>query len=298
MMGRFSFIQISDHHIMATADSLWRGFCTAYSFVKVMEHIAEHHAAEIDFIVSTGDITFHGTAEEYACFARRAALRDRAHVAHPPPGVHASQPRAAGPHQRTLGMPGLEGVPIYLIPGNHDEPAAMARTLYSGAAPESFDYAFTHKGVRFICIDSGRAWQAPLAEAALKVVRENLSETAPAVVLTHINPELVPGLPWIAPITPENVAALWDLFEDRNVLAFLYGHIHRDRETEIRGVPAIGAWATAFQLAEAPRALPSLEKPCYRVVTIEDGVLSHQVCEVPIEWGSVEAIGRTEGSGA
>ena len=62
-----SFIQITDHHLPEAESNLTKGFSPWYAFRAVMRHIAEHHA-DVDFIVSTGDLVDQGTDAEYRYF--------------------------------------------------------------------------------------------------------------------------------------------------------------------------------------------------------------------------------------
>ena len=51
-MESFSFIQITDHHLLESEEQLREGFSPGYALRMVMRHIAEHVADNVDFIIS------------------------------------------------------------------------------------------------------------------------------------------------------------------------------------------------------------------------------------------------------
>lgn len=52
----FSFVQITDHHLQETETTLTAGYSTAHALRVTLRHLAEHVAASVDFVVSTGDL--------------------------------------------------------------------------------------------------------------------------------------------------------------------------------------------------------------------------------------------------
>ena len=105
----FSFVQITDHHLRASADDLTYGYSTAHSLRCVLRHVAEHVASRIDFIVSTGDVVEPPSDAAYENACALLGLRGRA----PAPGP------------RLVRAEGLRDLPTYFVPGNHDDREAF-----------------------------------------------------------------------------------------------------------------------------------------------------------------------------
>ena len=61
----FSFVQITDHHLLETEAGLIRGFSPAHALRAVLRHIAGTVANTVDFIVSTGDLVDNPSQAAY-----------------------------------------------------------------------------------------------------------------------------------------------------------------------------------------------------------------------------------------
>jgi 3',5'-cyclic AMP phosphodiesterase CpdA len=271
----FSFIQITDHHLTASESILTRGFSTNYAFRTVLRHIAEH-AAEINpsFIVSTGDL-----GETDPSGAYRAAV----HL------LRARVEGASAPGPVMVSLDGIAELPMYFLPGNHDDLAAMFRLLFPGghgsvpasAGTDRMDRWFEHGGVRFVCLDWGRADKAHSTPTTFEFLSAALEDEAPAVILTHH--QVAPsGAAWLDRFIADDVARFWDALRGKNVLGILSGHVHMTTETGVDGIPVLTLRGTGFQFARQARPLLTLESPHYRVVTIDGGVLTSKVVEVAL----------------
>jgi 3',5'-cyclic AMP phosphodiesterase CpdA len=64
-MTDFSFIQITDHHLLGSEDALREGFCPGHAMRMVMRHISQNVADQVDFIISTGDLVEPDTDATY-----------------------------------------------------------------------------------------------------------------------------------------------------------------------------------------------------------------------------------------
>ena len=60
-MPDFSFIQITDHHLLESEEAEREGFVPGHALRMVMRHIAENTADKADFVISTGDRAAHGS---------------------------------------------------------------------------------------------------------------------------------------------------------------------------------------------------------------------------------------------
>ena len=112
-MTDFSFIQITDHHLLESETALRDGFCPGHAFRMVMRHISEQVADKVDFIISTGDLVEPETDANY-----QGALKLL--------GINSS---AALPGPQRINIEGLNNFPMYFLPGNHDDREMMKSTL-------------------------------------------------------------------------------------------------------------------------------------------------------------------------
>src|SRR4029079_19812801 len=104
-MQNFSFIQITDHHLLESADAHREGFVPGHALRMVMRHIAENVAEKADFIVSIGDPVEPPTQVAEACAIESLGLSSS----------------AALPGPQHANLEGLHNYPIYFLPGNHDD---------------------------------------------------------------------------------------------------------------------------------------------------------------------------------
>jgi 3',5'-cyclic AMP phosphodiesterase CpdA len=271
----FRFVQVTDHHLTAGEAVLTRGFSTNYSFRAVMRHIAEHSGggAGASFIVSTGDLGDINPPAGY-----RAARRL----------LHARRESVRAPGPLTVSLNGVNETPLYVLPGNHDDLAAMSRTLFPGdrrsaasVSPDRLNTWFEQGGVRFVFVDWGRRAKASSTPEMFDFLEAVLEAGRPAVILTHHH--VAPcGVAWLDDFLADDVDRFWDALRGKRVLGVLSGHIHMTTETVVEGIPVLTVRSTCFQFARQSRPLLTLEAPHYRVVTIEGDVLTSEVVEAPL----------------
>src|SRR4030042_1342192 len=101
----FSFVHITDHHLGESEHDHPYGYPASATFRAVMDHIAAATSAEIDFIVSTGDLVNRPTAASYHHLKSILNLSEAKQI--------------PGPHIIRYGR--LWNFPLYVLPGNHDE---------------------------------------------------------------------------------------------------------------------------------------------------------------------------------
>jgi 3',5'-cyclic AMP phosphodiesterase CpdA len=263
----FRFVQITDHHIMATEAMLSRGYSPSHALRAVLRHIARHHG-DVDFIVSTGDLVDKGLDEEYRTFRTMLGLRNT----------------SAAPGPQLASGEGLRDVPFYFLPGNHDPREVFFRSMFpvEVPAPEAMNVAFEHKGVRFVCVDWGAANKAVTTDGMLAHLAACLADGMPAVVLSHHNVGPV-GMARLDGLAADDAGRFADVLAGGRVLAVLHGHTHLTVERALGAVPVLGLRSTHFSFAQAGEEwLYVLRPPQYRVVTVEEGALSSEVVEVAL----------------
>jgi len=266
-MGDFSFVQITDHHLLESEEKLRNGFSPGYALRTVMRHISEHVADKADFIVSTGDLVDPPTNETYA--AAKKLL-----------GIHSSA-RLPGPQR--INMEGMKDYPIYFLPGNHDDRSLMTQHLFPDSqAPRLYNLAFEHKGVQFAFMDWGQESKAYLFPETKEFLSKALESELPSVIVTHQQVKLV-GSSWMDSFLADNIDEFWDVVlpNKEKVLGILSGHIHHTYDEENEGVQVLGLRSTAFPFKRAEEPLMLLAPPQYRCFTIRNNVLTSRIYTVP-----------------
>jgi Icc protein len=277
----FSFFQITDHHLTSSDTALTRGFSTNYAFRTMMQHLAAHltHQAGVggiapEFIISTGDLGEPDPLEAYR-------------VAPQLLGASVKDIEAPGPLRVTMG--GLDHMPMYFLPGNHDDLPGMIRHLFPGSKgsgpagrePERLNVRFARNGIRFVCLDWGRDAKAISTPGMFDFLAASLEDEQPAIILTHHHVAPI-GVAWLDNFIADDIGRFWEVVRGKRVLGVLAGHVHMTNETVVEGIPVMTLRSTAFQFARQDRPLLTLEPPQYRVVTIDGDTLTSETFEVAL----------------
>lgn len=264
----FSFIQITDPHFRAVDTILTHGFSTNYAFQEVIRHIAEFSRQEADFIVATGDLVEHASDEEYLAFCKILSLR-----------IASSVP---GPQYISLNN-NINNFPVYFLPGNHDDRSKFYSYLFSQSPKmHLMNVAFQHKGVQFVCLDWGTEDKAVAYDETLSFLGERLKLGLPSILLMHHHMQPV-GSRWLDEYIADGAKAFWDIVYGKQVLGIFCGHVHLTFETQKFGIPVYTVGSTGFQFLLQDEPMICLTPPQYRIVTIDDGVLTSRVVNVPLE---------------
>lgn len=262
----FSFIQITDHHLREAETVLTSGYSTAYALRAVMRHIAEHAADHVDFIISTGDLVESATDASYQNLCHMLHLR----TVSPAPGP------------QLVTCEGLQDFPMYFLPGNHDDRDNFFRYLFPQTpSMPLMNRAFQHKGIQFICLDWGPRSRAVAHPEMLAFLSDTLQNNLPTILCMHYH--LVPvGSRWLDSLLPEEDEAFWEIVKAHPVLGIFCGHAHTTYETYVAGIPAFGLRSTAPQFVLQDVPLLCLQPPHYRLVTMQDSILTTRIFEVPL----------------
>jgi 3',5'-cyclic-AMP phosphodiesterase len=263
----FSFIQITDHHLTESDTVLLDGFSTRHAFRSVLKHIAQNAETNVDFIVSTGDIVENPTETAYQSFLQM---------------VNAKNTSAKIPGPVLVSTEGLLNLPMYLLPGNHDDRNNFFKYLFpKSLSAHLMNVAFVHKGIQFICLDLGPHSKATAHSETLDFLSQSLNVNLPSIILMH-HQLIKIGSRWLDEFIADDIHKFWDILSGHNVLGIFCGHIHTTYERIINNIPVFGLRSTACPFVMQDEPLACLLPPHYRLVTIQNGILSTQIFEVPL----------------
>jgi 3',5'-cyclic-AMP phosphodiesterase len=213
--------QITDTHIKPDGDLAYRRVDTASALARAIDHML-HLETRPDVVLATGDLVDAGMEMEYA------RLR-----------------------QLLAPLP----MPVYLIPGNHDDRAAMRRVFADHAylPREGFmQYVVDEGPVRLIALDTllpGSGGGLMDAERiAWLDARLAVAPTRPTVIFMH-HPPFKTGIAYMDTIGLEGADALAAVVRRYpNVERVVCGHLHRSIQSRWAGTVASTAPSTAHQL--------------------------------------------------
>ena len=269
-MPDFSFIQITDHHLLESEDAHREGFVPGHALRMVMRHIARHTAEKADFILSTGDLVEPPTEAAYECAIGLLGL--------------SSPAKLPGPQH--VNTEGLNQYPMYFLPGNHDDRNMMTRRLFPDSQPvELYNFTFEHKGVQFIFMDWGPESKAVLLPETREFLAQALKSRLPSVIVCHQHVRPI-GVRWLDKFLADELDEFWSIVTyagvREKVLGILCGHVHITYEEEYKGIQVLGLRSTAYPFAKTDEPTVLLAPPHYRFVSIQNGILTSRIYKVAI----------------
>lgn len=244
--GALTLVQITDTHLLADPARRLHGWRVAAAFDAVLA-AARRRFPRPHALLLTGDLVHDESAAGYRWLARR--LRGWA--------------------------------PAYAIPGNHDDPGAMARHLAPvqvGGVAELGRWRLHLLDSRVPGQDGGRLGAAQLEGLAAALTDD------PTLVVVHHPPAPV-GTPWLDAIGLADGEALRGLLRGRPaVRGVVSGHVHQAVDRRVDGWRLLATPATCRQFlpgnvtpAEDPRRAPG-----YRSLRLHPGGrLTSRVFRVP-----------------
>jgi 3',5'-cyclic-AMP phosphodiesterase len=270
-MQNFSFVQITDHHLLESEEAHREGFVPGHALRMVIRHIAQNVADKADFIISTGDLVEPPTEAAYACAARLLGLDSSA--------------RAPGPWN--VNIEGLRDYPMYFLPGNHDDREMVTRCLFPDSQPvDLYNFTFEHKGVQFIFMDWGPESKAVFLPQTRQFLAQALQSELPSVIVCHQHVKPI-GIRWLDVFLADELDQFWEIVAapgvKEKVLGILCGHVHITYEDEYKGIQILGLRSTAYPFAESEQKFQViLAPPHYRFVSIQNGILTSRIYKVLI----------------
>ncbi len=208
-------LQISDPHLFADPEGDLLGQRTRLTLEGVL-NLAGAKFGATDRVLLTGDLTQDASPAAYRYLADRC---------------------------------GRLGLPCHALPGNHDDPAEMARSLGAGPIdiPRQIDCGPWH----LIMLDSTLAGKegGHLTADSLHWLASALTARPQAPTLLALHHQPVPvGSPWLDEIGLNNAADLFAILDHQpQVRGLVFGHIHQAFSAERKGVALLGAPSTCIQ---------------------------------------------------
>ena len=217
-----SILQISDTHLHAAADSRMRGVTTYATLLAVLEHARRDPRWPVDAILATGDIVQDESRAGYERF--RGALEPL-------------------------------GVPVYSIPGNHDDPKLMGEILTSGAFQLGGELRQGAWSIVLLSTFLAGEDAGGLGPARLQGLRQALAAHAGQHVLVAMHHHPLPmGSTWLDGVALRDAVAFWSLIDaNPNVRGVVCGHVHQASDRTRNRVRFLSTPSTCAQF------LPSSE---------------------------------------
>jgi len=249
MKADIRLLQVSDPHLFGRDDGALRGVVTRVSLQDVLQH-ARAHCADADALLLTGDLV------------------------NDDPGGYAT----------VRELFGNLGKPVWCVPGNHDDSAAMARELRM--APFQIGGYHDLGAWRIVMLDSCVPGQAygRLSAGELERLQSALAGAGERHVLIglHHHPVRI-GSRWLDAVGLQNPDELFAI-TDRcaQVRAMVWGHIHQSFDTRRKGVRLLSAPSTCAQfLPHSDQFAIDASAPGYRRLTLHaDGSIETEVLRV------------------
>jgi Icc protein len=238
-------LQITDPHLFGSASGALRGVVTDASLHHVLDE-AYARVPDFEALLVTGDL-----------------------VQDDPSG-----------YLRFRSIFGSSQKPVLCIPGNHDEPDIMRKSL--AGAPFQMCGSYSAAGWQLVMLDScdpGHVGGRLSAQELERLDRALGSSPAHAMVCLHHHPVEM-GSRWIDTIGLANRDEFWRVIEAHaNVRAVVWGHVHQEYEGDRAGVRLFATPSTGAQfLPMSDRYAVDTRPPAYRPFDLHpDGRIDSEI---------------------
>jgi 3',5'-cyclic-AMP phosphodiesterase len=240
-----TILQISDTHIVPEGALVSGRLDTADALARLVTRIGSirDQIGPIDALLVSGDLSDDGSAESYARFKSLVAPL---------------------------------GLPIHVIPGNHDARDPM-RAAFAKGLPETGPLNWTRQlgAIHLIGLDTLVEGQGAgtLSQESLSFLKDTLSQASDSPVLLSLHhPPFACGIGFMDDIGLTNREALSDLLtEYTGTLRVVCGHIHTMIVSNISGHVAVSAPSPCSTFAYDCR-----QDAPVGFMTQEDGCLLHR----------------------
>jgi Icc protein len=225
-----TILQISDTHLHATADSRMRGVTTYATLLAVLEHAQRDPRWPVDAILATGDIVQDESRAGYERF--RAVLEPL-------------------------------GVPVYTIPGNHDDPKLMSEILASGSFHLGGELRNGPWSIVLLSTFLAGEDAGGLGPARLQGLRQALAAHAGQHVLVAMHHHPLPmGSTWLDGVALRDASAFWSVIDAHaSVRAVICGHVHQAGDRTRNNVRFLSTPSTCAQFLPGSEFFALDERP-------------------------------------
>lgn len=208
-------VQITDTHLYADISACLLGLNTEESLKAVSDAVRENQLPA-DLILATGDLTHDGSRAAY---------------------------------ERVFSHLESFGLPVYCLPGNHDETLALQNTIGDGLL-KSLDHA-CFGNWHFILLDStvpgsegGHLSRATLQDLEAWLASRPESHT---LVCLHHQPVLM-GSRWLDTMAVDNPEEFFEIIDRHpQVRGILWGHVHQELDQMRNNVRLMSTPSTCIQ---------------------------------------------------
>ncbi|MEM9136892.1 MAG: 3',5'-cyclic-AMP phosphodiesterase [Cyanobacteria bacterium P01_F01_bin.42] len=244
-------LQLSDLHLFAEDNQDLLGLNTSGSLRQVLESVKTLSPAP-DLILLTGDLTQDESEEAYQAVKALFADFD---------------------------------VPIYSVPGNHDDPELMASHLTS--FPFQIDRTFASGGWQFILLDSSvrQCVQGALSKETLARLDAALGACPRPTAIALHHPAYPVQSRWLDD-SLTNYEELWGILDRHpQVRIVLSGHVHQEMTFSRRGIQYLSTPSTCVQFKPRSQDFAVDDRhPGFRLLTLfPDGSFQSWVERVPVK---------------
>ena len=229
---------MTDTHISAAGDELFAGVNTTDTLLDVIAAVNRHE--NVDIVLLTGDLANTPSVETYKKLAE--LLRQIK-------------------------------LPVFCLPGNHDDPQLMHRLLNTGNISTANFLTCGHWSIILLNTHQAGKEGGYLSAAELSRLAEALERSADRHVLIciHHHPVRIRS-PWMDAMRLNNSGALFQVLDrHENVRGIIWGHIHQAFTATRNGVLLLGSPSTCIQfLPQSDEAGLDTKPPAYRTLTLSE----------------------------
>jgi Icc protein len=210
-------LHLSDTHLMGNPAMELLGVKTCESFEVILAMLEDEiRQAHVDFIIHSGDMSQDDTLESYIYFSEKVKRL---------------------------------GVPIYYVPGNHDNPAVMKQLFPVNNIHE--EKHIIHPNWQVVMLNSQKrhAVEGYLDHVQLGFLDESLGKYPDmhAIIVFHHQP-LPVGAQWLDNLGLTNASELWGVLQKHsNVNTVLFGHVHQEFTGKVHGIRCMSVPSTCIQ---------------------------------------------------
>lgn len=233
-------LHLTDTHLHADPAFMHMGVNTRQSLLDVLDHV-RHSSHQADLILITGDLTHDETAAGY---------------------------------QQLRSILDSLSPPIYVLPGNHDEPGLLAEHLLTSNISNQTRIA--HENWQIIMLDSSRRGSecGELAASQLELLNDALTQHPHLDTLVCMHHQPIPvGSRWLDTMQISNNDAFMRVIQPHPQLrGVLWGHIHQAFIHQQDSVHWIATPATCRQFLPGSRdfAIDASKGAGYRWLELRD----------------------------